>query len=284
MFKVVQISDTHISESKPHFADNWPKLAEWVRKQSPDLVVHTGDVTVDGADHERELEYCAGLMNQLGSPWLAVPGNHDVGDAKNPHQPVNAQRIERWNRHYRADRWVKDIPGWRLVGLNALLIGSDDPEELKQDRWLEGSMEGARGRRPAWFLHRPLFIEGPQEGDTGYWSLKPQPRKRFLGLVAAQQVRVVASGHLHKSHRHDHQGTSYVWGPSGGFVVGPKEQPPMPGKAELGAVVYEFGPDDVSIRVEHIPHLVPHVIDDLIHEVYPPRAWPQSAATRPAAQ
>ena len=274
MFKVVQISDTHISEAKAHFAGNWPLLADWVRAQSPDLVIHTGDVTVDGAEHERELEYCAGLMRGLGIPWLAVPGNHDVGDAKNVHQPVNEARIARWNRHYGADRWVKDIPGWRLIGLNALLIGSDDPEEHKQDRWLDESLAGARGRRPAWFLHRPLFIDEPHEGDTGYWSLKPAQRKRFLGLVGEHKVRVVASGHLHKSHRRDLDSTSYVWGPSGGFVVGPKEQPAMPGKAALGAIVYEFAPDRVSIRIEHIPHLVPYVIDDVVHEVYPPRAAP----------
>jgi len=271
MFKVVQISDTHLSETKRHFADNWPLLAEWVRAQSPDLVIHTGDVTVDGAEHERELEYCAGLMRALGIPWLAVPGNHDVGDAKNPHQPVNATRIERWNRHYGADRWIKDIPGWRLIGLDALLIGSEDPEERQQEFFLEEALASAHGRRTAWFLHRPLFIDEPHEGDTGYWSLKPQPRTRYLGLVTEHKVRVVASGHLHKSHRRAHAGTDYVWGPSGGFVVGPKEQPAMPGKAELGAIVYEFAQDDVAIRIEHLPALVPHVIDDVIHEVYPPR-------------
>jgi 3',5'-cyclic AMP phosphodiesterase CpdA len=277
MFKVVQISDTHISETKAHFADNWPTLANWVRAQSPDLVIHTGDVTVDGADHERELAYCAGLMDALGSPWLAVPGNHDVGDAKNLHQPVNEARIARWNRHYRADRWVKDIPGWRLIGFNALLIGSDDPEEQRQERWLGEHLEAARGRRPAWFLHRPMFIERADEGDTGYWALKPAPRKRFLHLVDAHKVQLVASGHLHKSHRQDLAGTSYVWGPSGGFVVGPKEQPAMPGRAELGAIVYEFGSDHVSIHIEQIPGLIPHVIDDVIHEVYPPRPALQPA-------
>lgn len=271
MFRIVQISDTHLSETKPHFADNWPMLAEWVRAQAPDLVIHTGDVTVDGAEHERELEYCAGLMRSLGIPWLAVPGNHDVGDAKNPHQPVNETRIERWNRHYGADRWVKDIQGWRLIGLNALLIGSDHAEERQQEYWLEQMLASAHGRRIGWFLHRPLFIEGPHEGDTGYWSLKPLQRRRYLDLVDRHEVRFVASGHLHKSHLSDHRGTSYVWGPSGGFVCGPREQPPMPGRAELGAIVYEFTADDVAVRVEHLPHLVPYVIDDVIHEVYPPR-------------
>ena len=48
--RIIQISDTHLSPGKAHFADNWPPLARWIAEQRPDLVIHTGDVTVDGAD------------------------------------------------------------------------------------------------------------------------------------------------------------------------------------------------------------------------------------------
>ena len=37
-------------------------------------------------------------------------------------------------------------------------------------------MESAEGRQIAWFLHRPLFLDSPDEADTGYWSVKPEPR------------------------------------------------------------------------------------------------------------
>jgi hypothetical protein len=57
-----------------------------------------------------------------------------------------------------------------------MLIGSGEPEELEQAQWLERVMAEAGERRIAWFLHRPLFLDGPEEGDTGYWSIKPQPR------------------------------------------------------------------------------------------------------------
>ena len=67
--RLIQISDTHLSRSKPHFADNWPPLAEWIAAQRPDLVIHTGDVTVDGADVEDDLAYSAQLMN---GTWEAL--------------------------------------------------------------------------------------------------------------------------------------------------------------------------------------------------------------------
>jgi len=66
VFKLVQISDTHLSRDKPLFADNWAPLAAWIADQHPDLVIHTGDVTFDGAGVEVDLSYAARLMDQLG--------------------------------------------------------------------------------------------------------------------------------------------------------------------------------------------------------------------------
>ena len=57
--RIIQISDTHLSPGKPHFADNWAPLARWIVEQRPDLVIHTGDVTVDGADVEEDIRYSA---------------------------------------------------------------------------------------------------------------------------------------------------------------------------------------------------------------------------------
>lgn len=271
MFRVVQVSDTHLSASKPHFAANWEPTVAWIRAQRPDLVVHTGDVTVDGADLEDDLAHCAALMRGIGVPFLAVPGNHDVGDAGNRHQPVDDARLARWSRHFGADRWVRDVPGWRLVGLDALLFGSGHPQEAAQAEWLVRAMEEAQGRRIAWFLHRPLFLEGPDEPDTGYWSVKPAQRRFYMDLVARHRVSLVSSGHLHKSHLFERDGTTYAWCPSAGFVVGPKEQPPMPGQARIGALSIELSNPSARVSIAEIPGTVAYVIDDVIHEVYPPR-------------
>ena len=48
-----------------------------------------------------------------------------------------------------------------------MLTGSGEPEEDEQALWLEQVMAEAGERRVAWFLHRPLFLEDPGEGDTG---------------------------------------------------------------------------------------------------------------------
>ena len=259
--RIVQISDTHLSPAKPHFVRNWGPLAAWIADQHPDLVIHTGDVTADGAGVEADLSFSAQLMDELGTRWRAVPGNHDVGDPQHAHQPVNAERLGAWRRHFGPDRWVEDIAEgaqhWRLVGLDVMLTGSGEPEEDEQALWLEQVMAEAGERRIAWFLHRPLFLEDPGEGDTGYWSVKPQPRGPLLALVRRHRVALVASGHLHKARDFALEGTRYIWSPASSFLVG-APQPEMPGEKRLGAVVYELDNATLTARIAEVRGLTQH--------------------------
>ena len=269
MIRIVQISDTHLSPQKSHFAGNWAPLAAWIAAERPELVIHTGDLTIDGADDENDLRHCAGLMRDLGVRFRTVPGNHDVGDAGHRHQPVNAARLAQWQKHFGRDRWFEDIEGWRLIGFDALLFGSGEPEERAQLSWLAEVMEEANGRKLAWFLHRPLFLDSPEEADTGYWSVKPEPRRELLALLRRYEVALVASGHLHKAHDFDLDGTRYLWAPSSAFLCGPSVQPPMPGEKRLGAVRYEIDADAIRAGIVEVPGLAEHWIDDIIEELYP---------------
>lgn len=267
--RIIQISDTHLSPGKRHFADNWAPLAVWIAGQRADLVIHTGDVTVDGADVEDDMRYAAEMMRRLGIRFRAVPGNHDVGDARHQRQPVSDDRLARWRAHFGPDRWAEDVGGFRLIGLDAMLLGSGHPEEAAQAGWLEAVMSNAGSRRVAWFLHRPLFLDSPDEGDTGYWSVKPQPRARLLQLVRRHAVALVASGHLHKAHQTALNGVRYLWAPASSFLVGPEIQPAMPGEKRLGAVRYELDGAQLEAEIIDVPGLAAHWIDDVMDEVYP---------------
>lgn len=271
MVRVIQISDTHLSPTKRHFAENWAPVTAWLAEQKPDLIIHTGDITVDAADVEDDAAHCAALLNALGVPVIAVPGNHDVGEAGNAHQPVNDERLARFRRHFGDDRWIRDVEGWRLIGLNSMILGSGIRAEADQTEWLGDAMADAGGRKIAWFTHRPLFINTPDEGDTGYWSVKPEPRRKLFDQMRRQPVQIVATGHLHRWHEIPLDGTHYVWGPSTGFLVGAKMAPLMGGSTRLGAVIYDIDGEHVAVNIRPIAGLTDYWIDDVVHEVYPPR-------------
>lgn len=268
MMKVLQITDTHLGLSKPHFNGNWEPLARRVAAIAPDLVVHTGDLSVDGADHGEDLTFAAARLRDLPAPALPLPGNHDIGHLPGTRQPVDAARLARWRGLVGPDRWCVDRGGWRLIGLDSLLLGSGLDEEAEQWAWLTGCLEARGGRPAALFSHQPLFVDDPDEGDTGYWGIPPAPRRALLGLLNRHGVALFASGHLHRAFEGRLGGAALVWAPASSFTVGPMERD-MPGRRVLGAVLHHFGAGEVLSEVVDVPGLVPHRLDDVVDEVYP---------------
>ncbi len=277
--RIIHISDTHLTDRLPHFRDNRLAAAAWLRGRSADLIIHTGDVGMDGADHAEDLRAGIRWTSAFGIPVLAVPGNHDVGDTAEirPDQTVDEARLERWRAEVGADRWSHDRDGWRLIGLNAMLMGSGHPEENRQVDWFAGALD--HNGPIALFLHKPLYIEDAAEGPRGYWTVRPEPRRRLLDLMEGRDVRLVGSGHLHIARQANFGDTQHVWAPSSSFVVGGLQEnleERLGGSRRLGVVEYEFTPQGVAARYHRPEGLVDHLIDDVIHEVYP-RPQPDGA-------
>ncbi len=266
--RILQISDTHLSRRHLHFARNAEVLAAWVRGHRPDLVINTGDASMDGAMELDDLEYTAEWHGALGAPVRAVPGNHDVGDIASirPDQVIDAPRLDAWRRIMGPDRWSVDIPGWRLIGLNGMLLGSDHPEEAAQHAWLEEAVQV--DRRIALFLHKPFFIEHPEEGPRGYWTVLPEPRRRLMDLLASASLKLVASGHLHGWRQESRDGVDYVWAPSGAFVVGAMQED-LGSERRLGAVEHVFTPEGVTSRFVTTDGFEDLLIDPVVREIYP---------------
>ena len=58
--------------------------------------------------------------------------------------------------HFGHDRWVEDVEDWRLVGFDAMLLGSGEREEALQADWLDAVMDDAVriGASPGSFIAR----------------------------------------------------------------------------------------------------------------------------------
>ncbi|MQB46424.1 metallophosphoesterase [Rhizobium sp. ICMP 5592] len=268
--KIIQITDTHLSPNKPHFNGNWEPLARWIEAAGADLIVHTGDLSVDGADKDEDLTFSMDLMRQVSVPMLIVPGNHDVGHLPGSYQPVNPERLARWRRLVGPDYWAKDVDNWRLIGLNSLLMGFEDAEEQKQFDWLQETLENRGNRRVALFAHKPLFVDAPNEGDTGYWSVRPPQRRRLYDLISAHDVALLGSGHLHWTWEGRFNDTALVWAPPAAFILDTMERE-MPGERLIGAAIHELG-DDVTTEIVAVPGMTAYFLDDVVMEVYPQAA------------
>jgi len=78
--RIAQVSDAHLSPTRSFFADNFSVVAEAVRAAKPDLMLVTGDLSLDGADSDADLGHAVAQHAAIGREWLCIPGNHDVGD------------------------------------------------------------------------------------------------------------------------------------------------------------------------------------------------------------
>lgn len=258
-FRIAQISDTHLSDAKPFFVDNFVRVGEALRSSRPDLVLNSGDITLDGASREEDLAAARVLHDSLGLPVRFLPGNHDLGDAQDApgdHEaPIDAGRRARYVAHFGADWWWFDVPGWRVLGLNAQLMGSDLPEAAEQDAAVAQAASDLGARRLALCLHKPLFDRSADESEITGRFVNPAPRRRLLDLATPA---LVVCGHVHQYRHTAVAGARHVWGSSTAFVIPDRIQPRY-GLKEVGYVEHTLRPDGTHdselVRVPGLPTL-----------------------------
>jgi alkaline phosphatase D len=268
---ILQISDAHLSPRSPLFRANFEALRRMAEAASPDLVVATGDLSLDGADHGEDLAFAAELHRAFPAPLLAVPGNHDVGSHARtmPHQPVDAARMARFRAHLGEGHGVADLPGWRIVALNSEVMGTGLPDEAAQAEALAHYATGAGDRRIALFLHKPVFVTEPHDPTFDYWSVPPQARPALAPLLDHPALRLVASGHLHLHHEFRRGAVAFAWAPAVSFIVNPAEQPGLPGARLCGALLHRLHADHVETELLVPADAEVPCLDDIRHLTYP---------------
>jgi 3',5'-cyclic AMP phosphodiesterase CpdA len=171
--RVILVSDTHLSPSAAEAQANWEAVLRYVAAAAPDVVLHLGDLTQDGARSADELHHGRRQLDRLPVAWRAVPGNHDIGDNPWPGAPdgsvVDSGRRQRWLDIVGADHWSLSTDGWTLLAINAQLLGS-----------------GGRYGRPR-----------PQGRCAAAPALRrPASQALALGRPASQGIRAQPDAHL----------------------------------------------------------------------------------------
>jgi 3',5'-cyclic AMP phosphodiesterase CpdA len=231
--RVVQLSDTHFS-ARDGVPACWPDVVAWLRADPPDLVVHSGDIVHEDPDDPADRAFARALLDEVPAPLVVIPGNHDVGFyGEEDRFPA---RLAAFRATWGADRFVRDVAGWRLVGVDAYLLG-----DAAHDAWFAAALETAQPVLV--FVHQPVRGDAPDG-----WEMTDEARHAFDAVVADTNVKVIASGHRHRSHRDGRA----VWAPSL-TLTGSTGEPPQQGDPRPGLLDHVLAPNGShAVEVVHL--------------------------------
>jgi Icc protein len=181
MVTVLQLSDTHLVHDEPDPGDPASPDAGVRRTlaalgdRRPDLVLLTGDLTNDGT-----VEACGrlrALIEPLGAPILATPGNHDLSGTV----------IEIFGT---AD--TMELGAWRIVVVDTTIPGGDDGQ-VDVDTFCS-RLDAVDPRSTLVALHHP------PESPSTHEMFHLEGATELLDACAARpHVRGIVSGHLHEA-------------------------------------------------------------------------------------
>ena len=270
-FRLTQISDTHLARRLQQLTDNFHRVGGHIDATRPDLVINSGDLSFDAPTSRDDLLFAKELHDALPVPCRHLPGNHDIGDnptavSPAPKQPATEQHRQNYLAVIGEDRWRFDAAGWCFMGLNSLIMNTGIESEAGQFDWLASELGRVDGKPVALFLHKPLYLNTPDDPETEATAIRyvPQPRrKNLIEMFAAIDLRLVASGHVHQRRDFTYGHTRHVWAPSVGFII-PDRMQDVIGMKETGLVEYRFQPDAFEVRHVRAPGQTDVNLDTLI--------------------
>jgi 3',5'-cyclic AMP phosphodiesterase CpdA len=256
--KIAQISDTHLTHQGGLTEENFRRLVEHFNEVArPDLVVITGDIQVIHPDVGADRQHAYTLASTLTVPFMAVPGNHDVGEpAEHPWAglAVTDDRVAAYETTWGRSYWRHDQDGAVLIGLNSELMGSGLAREAEQWAWLERTVTELPTRAPVLvFLHKPVWAVLDEPIDHQL-DLAPADRERLLALFEGTALRAVGSGHLHAYRHHRRGDVVEIWSPSTAFAA-IDDHVMLDGLSEIGYVEYLVENGTVEANYRSIPGL-----------------------------
>jgi 3',5'-cyclic AMP phosphodiesterase CpdA len=254
-FRLTQISDTHLARRLKILTDNFHCVTEHIDATRPDLVLNSGDVSFDGPTSRDDLLFAKELHAALPVECRYLPGNHDIGDnptevAPTPAQLPTEETCTAFTSVLGEDRWRFEAAGWRFIGLNSLIMNTGLDSEAEQFDWLAAELGKAAGKPIALFLHKPLYLDAPDDAEREATSFRyvPQPaRRRLIEMFSKVDLRLVGSGHVHQRRDYTFGRVRQIWAPSAGFIIRDEKQE-LIGIKETGLVEYRFQPDSFEVR------------------------------------
>ena len=269
--RFVLVTDTHLAAEAAPCNGNWAAAKAFAGRAGADLTIHLGDITLDGARDPSQHAFALGACADWPTPLRYLPGNHDIGDNPTavgpaPKQPVTEQSLQAYRAILGEDRWRFDAAGWVFIGLNSLVMNTGLASEAEQFDWLASQLSSTAGKPVALFLHKPLYLNAPDDPELAATSIRyvPMPaRSRLIEMLGAVDLRLVGSGHVHQRRDFTFARTRQVWAPSAGFIISDARQEVI-GIKRVGLVEYRFQPDSFEVRHVRAPGQIDVDLDSML--------------------
>lgn len=182
MTLLLHISDTHFGTEQAPVVE---ALVDLARAQLPDLVVLSGDIT----QRARPAQFRAAraLVDRLGAPVLAIPGNHDI--------PLSL-----WQRLLRP------------YARHSAAFGADLQPVFSSPELL---VVGVNTTRP--YRHTDGAVSAAQIDRVGQWLAGATPAQ--LRVVVVHQPLEVARARDVRDRLHGHAAAQHAWAHAGADLV-----------------------------------------------------------------
>jgi 3',5'-cyclic-AMP phosphodiesterase len=237
MATVVQLSDTHFVANEPDPDDpNSPdasarRTVAALGDLRPELVLLTGDLADDGS-----VEACQrlrALVEPLGAPILATPGNHD-------HAASVAEVFGSTDS--------AEVGNWRIITIDTTIPGRDDGAVDVEA--LRSRLDAVDARPTLIALHHP-----PISPSTHEMFHLAGATELVEACAARPHVRGIVSGHLHEAFERSAGDVALVGCPSSWYaIVHEGDTYRLEPEGFVGAHLLELG-DDGTFRWERVRRL-----------------------------
>lgn len=183
--RLIQVTDCHLhADPEARSRSGFPlrqlhAVLEHVRRQRPDVLLVTGDISED--ETPASYRHAAEAFSAMECPWFWLPGNHDHPHSMAEQHPIHDDI---------------DLGRWRLLVLDTQVSGQPHGE-LGQAQ-LQGLAERLEhDDRPTLLAmhHPPLEV-----GSAWMDAIGLMDREALWQTLAAYpQVRAILCGHIHQA-------------------------------------------------------------------------------------
>jgi hypothetical protein len=142
------------------------------------------------------------------------------------------------------DRWVIKAGDWKLLGINAQLLGSDSAQKAALWEWIANQVDAANDHaHTVLFLHRPMLR--PRSGELARKGryVSRAATDRLLKGPLQSTLRLVVSGHTHQYIDTTVDSVRHLWMPSTAFIL-PDDMQTRIGEKLVGIGLLDLGEDD----------------------------------------